>query len=216
MDKKKACSILNIDAQASFEEAKKAYRNLAKKYHPDVIENNSCLNVGSDVRMKDINLAFRFLSPILRLKKPVKERKKKKQNEAHTQKKSVKVERNIKETFFLRLNKVFTKVLHGKKSNQKPLNGNEGQRKTKKYAPSQKRAGQKKNISFEEVFGSLHNVSSTRKEKIRKVNFYREYQKYISIQRRVKSSSLSRNNKMNIGRVEKIEPVKPVNPVGKN
>lgn len=199
MDRIKACAILKIDAGASLEEAKKAYRSLAKKYHPDVIDESSCQDTDPDMKMKDINLAFRYLSPLLRSKPSVKKRKKR----------SVKVERKEKGSFFLKLNKFFKKVFPGKKENKMPLNKKVRQAKPKKY--SKNKPGN--NISFDDVLSSLHKGSSRGKQKSRKTNLYEGYQKYMSLQQRMKLRS--RHDNMSIGRVEKIEPVKPVNPVGK-
>ena len=40
MDKKTAFKILGLNDSATFEEAKKAYHTMAKKYHPDVDKTN--------------------------------------------------------------------------------------------------------------------------------------------------------------------------------
>jgi len=52
MDKITALKILNLDTKASFEDAKKAYRILAKKYHPDVVVKNSSIEKDAESKMK--------------------------------------------------------------------------------------------------------------------------------------------------------------------
>lgn len=49
--------ILGVDKSATDEEIKKAFRNLSKKYHPDV-----CKETGAEQRFKDINDAYGILS----------------------------------------------------------------------------------------------------------------------------------------------------------
>jgi len=72
MDLKTALDILNLDAAATPAEAKKAYRTLAKQYHPDVMGKTASTAKDAEVRMKDINLAFRYLAPFLKQNAPVK------------------------------------------------------------------------------------------------------------------------------------------------
>jgi molecular chaperone DnaJ len=54
MSKKDYYNILGVDRQASQAEIKKAFRNLSKKYHPDV-------NNGDDEKFKEINEAYTTL-----------------------------------------------------------------------------------------------------------------------------------------------------------
>jgi hypothetical protein len=72
MDLKTALDILNLDAAATLGEAKKAYRTLAKQYHPDVMGKTASIEKDAESRMKDINLAFRYLAPFLKLNAPIK------------------------------------------------------------------------------------------------------------------------------------------------
>jgi curved DNA-binding protein CbpA len=50
-------SILHINKDASTDEIKKAYRNLAKKYHPDI-----CKDLNAEEKFKQINEAYETLS----------------------------------------------------------------------------------------------------------------------------------------------------------
>lgn len=52
--------VLGIKENASKEEIKKAYRNLAKKYHPDQYGNNPLKDLAED-KMRDINAAYDYL-----------------------------------------------------------------------------------------------------------------------------------------------------------
>ena len=49
--------ILGIPRTADDKEVKKAYRNLARKYHPDV-----CKEPGAEEKFKEINEAYSILS----------------------------------------------------------------------------------------------------------------------------------------------------------
>lgn len=49
--------VLNVDENASDEEIKKAYRNLARKYHPDNYHDNPLADLAQE-KMKEINSAY--------------------------------------------------------------------------------------------------------------------------------------------------------------
>ncbi|MDD5938349.1 MAG: J domain-containing protein [Clostridiales bacterium] len=50
-------SVLGVDPNASDEEIKKAYRDLARKYHPDNYQNNPLADLAEE-KMKEINEAY--------------------------------------------------------------------------------------------------------------------------------------------------------------
>ncbi len=66
MDKQKALHILGLKRPVSLEQAKQAYRELAKKYHPDMAGHQKADAALFETKMKEINLAFRFIVPFLK------------------------------------------------------------------------------------------------------------------------------------------------------
>ncbi|MCP3942894.1 MAG: J domain-containing protein [Desulfobacteraceae bacterium] len=68
MNRKTAYEILGLESGASLAQAKKAFRDLAKQYHPDLSFNDKIGGVQAEVRMnkmKQINRAFHFIAPLL-------------------------------------------------------------------------------------------------------------------------------------------------------
>lgn len=58
--KKNPYKVLGIKEGASYDEIKRAYRELAKKYHPDRYQNNPLSDL-ADEKMREINEAYDFL-----------------------------------------------------------------------------------------------------------------------------------------------------------
>ena len=54
-------SVLGVDPNASDEEIKKAYRELARKYHPDNYQNNPLADLAEE-KMKEINEAYNAIT----------------------------------------------------------------------------------------------------------------------------------------------------------
>ena len=209
MDKKTAFKILNLETTISFEEAKKAYRNLAKKYHPDVVENESGSKSNAESKMKEINLAFRYLAPYLKLNKPVKKIREKK--------KSITPEKMGGVIFLSKIVGLVLTVFRGKKGSRYFEN------KFKKEKPLRKTRGKK--VRFDDVFKNVYKASPERERTVKKNilkkqshkrNPYHSYQKYMALKRKMKSGHSNPNQDMGIGRIDKIDPVKPVKPVKRN
>jgi len=54
-----AYKILEIEKAVSDDEVKKAYRKMAKKYHPDkVITNNEAIKKGAEEKFKEVQRAY--------------------------------------------------------------------------------------------------------------------------------------------------------------
>ena len=58
--KKNPYKVLGIKEGASYDEIKRAYRELAKKYHPDKYQNNPLSDL-ADEKMREINEAYDML-----------------------------------------------------------------------------------------------------------------------------------------------------------
>ncbi len=202
MDKGIALKILNLDVKASFEDAKKAYRDLAKKYHPDVVEKNCSLETNAESKMKDINLAFRYLAPQLRSNKSVKKTKeppKRKQtsdyNKTENYKKTAKKESAKPEnggtgsmdSIGTKIIESFTKIFFKKESSTRPL-----KKKLKKEQMIKKRADK---VLFEDVFKGVHKGSfpdtGARTKKKQKAGYsnnkdpFDYYQKYMTLKKKM-------------------------------
>jgi len=153
MDKKTAFEILNLEDSVSFEDAKKAYRNLAKKYHPDIAEKNSWSDNAADERMKEINLAFRYLAPRLRL---IDKRSEKTKGATHEkiskQDKSMKHE---KEIFFSNLSKMFGAFFHTFRKKENPRDFKNRSKKDKPLSTPCTQAKTKKPC-FDDIFQKLN------------------------------------------------------------
>ena len=54
-------SVLGVDPQASDDEIKRAYRELARKYHPDNYQNNPLADLAEE-KMKEINEAYEAIT----------------------------------------------------------------------------------------------------------------------------------------------------------
>lgn len=227
MDKKTAFKILGLDAAVSFEEAKKAYRTLAKKYHPDLSGENPSPEGDTEAKMKDINLAFRYLTPFLRTNKstkkteePTKETKEKTDREP-IKNNSKKYEKDVAPSFLLKMSRVIAALFN--KRNEPQVFKN----KLKKETSPEKSPGNSKgkNENFEDVLRKVHTKASTRPEKrhspekkrnVTKSSPYSRYQKYMTLKRKMKSGRPGRHKDMSIGKVDKIDPIKPVRPVRKS
>jgi len=73
MNDQDALKILGILGNAGMEEAKAAYRSRAKRFHPDRSAGDEAMRLKAESRMKELNLAFRLVSDLLKTVEPVME-----------------------------------------------------------------------------------------------------------------------------------------------
>ncbi|MCK5163167.1 MAG: DnaJ domain-containing protein [Desulfobacula sp.] len=214
MDKKTAFEILNLDATVSFEDAKKAYRKLAKKYHPDVVGKNSWPKRNAEAKMKEINLAFRYIAPLLRSNQAIKKTKEKKYDTTGEDK-SIKHEKDMIFSFLSKIFGLLSAFLN-KKIYSRAFNKNV---EKEKFRPPDRSTDRKRR--FDDIFHNVYNISSDRKRKAGKFKKKRRsqknspyigYQKFMVLKRKMKSGQSDPN--MSIGKIDKIDPVKRVNPIG--
>ncbi len=209
MDKKTAFKILNIDKSATFEQAKKAYRTMAKKYHPDVDKTNHGSHKNSEDRMKKINLAFCYLAPVLQKKNMVKEPKEKPEKQNNTNK--VNKAKKSENLFFHNIFNSLSKLFVNKKNNQA-------------FSKNRKKRYQTKNRNirqngFDDILKNAHKdipSNKIRKPRRLKKSSYNMYQEYLMLKKKIKLGQSKTDPTMGIGKVEKINPVRPVNPVGRH
>ena len=217
MDRKTAFDILNLDASSTLAEAKTAYRNLAKQNHPDVAAIKQVPDQTTEAKMKDINLAFRYLAPLLKLNDSINAATVKKQDPQTVSPKPLNNE-NHKQTSFLSICvEFFTEFCH-RKPKQKFFEDETGKEKSIKQKPDKK-------VDFDYILKHVQNNDQSGKEKNRalkrkkrspKTSSFMAYRNYMELKQRIKSGSPKENHDMSVGRVTKVEPVKPVSAIGKN
>jgi len=208
MDKKTAFKILNLKTGVSFAEAKKAYRNLAKKNHPDVAAKKNQQKISADTKMKEINLAFRYLAPRLRSNKAVKKTVKEKKVNPPV--------KNVKAAYLTKIIRVLFSIFRGEKG-AGPFKKN-----VKKEELLRKAKG--KTIRFDEVFNRVYQDHFNEERKTnryknkrysKKNHSYNRYQEYMVLKRKMKSGRSDSNQDISMGRIDQIDPVKPVKSVGR-
>ncbi len=79
MDTKNAFAILELNPEASIREAKARYRQKVKQFHPDRFQNDEPLKQEAEIRMKEVNLAFKTVNAVLMARRAHKKAPKKEQ-----------------------------------------------------------------------------------------------------------------------------------------
>ncbi len=69
MDIQRCFEVLELDPDAGADDAKQAYRDLVNIWHPDRFSSNPRLQKKSEERLKDINIAYETISPVLSSRK---------------------------------------------------------------------------------------------------------------------------------------------------
>ena len=61
MDLRRCLKILELETIGSLQDAKRAYKDLVRVWHPDRFQNNPRLKYKAEQRLREINLAYKFL-----------------------------------------------------------------------------------------------------------------------------------------------------------
>ena len=61
MDLQRCLKILELETTGSIEDAKRVYKDLVRVWHPDRFQNNPRLKYKAEQRLREINLAYKFL-----------------------------------------------------------------------------------------------------------------------------------------------------------
>lgn len=211
MDKKDAMKILQLPSGATTGDAKKAFRKLAKAFHPDRFARDEPRALEAESRMKQINAAFYFLEPLLP-QEAVPRTTPDPQKPKTPGMTLSDILKNIK-------NKVQTRS--GGRSRPKAKS------RVKNRVKTQKRAGSKIK-SFNAILHGIEPgiesgipVKGSLKKKSR-INSGKDslatYKKYLALQKKVRSRQ-SRSREMGVGPVEKIsrvQRVQRINPIGED
>ncbi len=214
MDKKAALEILNLDETDSLADAKKAYRSLAKQYHPDVLGKNSSAKTDSEARMKDINLAYRYLVPLLKQNRLVKKSLKPIPDDEFIKRQPLKKEKTGWDTFFIKCGAFLNNLFFIK---EKPV-----------VVKNQKQNPEQPPIHRKEKFGHVlekiyekpahyekRKPGVPKKKKSWETGSFGDYRKYMQLKQKLKSGR-SRNPGMPFSRVTKIDPVDRIDAVKKD
>jgi hypothetical protein len=74
MEIKKCFEILELDPNASVDEAKQAYKDIVNVWHPDRFSHNSRLKEKAEMKLKDVNVAYETVNSFLSSKKGLRPR----------------------------------------------------------------------------------------------------------------------------------------------
>lgn len=238
MDKKTALCVLGLLESDSFETARHVYRQLAKKYHPDVLENKSSTSSHSEYKMKEINLAFRSLLPYLKSESVIEKEDKEKLKKRKKAKKTKQVKKDIPfDRFFLTIKKIFFRMVSGIQQKQRSRNpihpGVKPNPEVHENKDPQKKYDFKINrVKFDDVLNALtmHKIkgfpttsgkSKSCKGRInvqsgkQNQNQYNHYKKYIKLKKKYQPLSRCRSKGGRVQGIAKIDPISRVKPVEK-
>jgi len=70
MDIRQCFDVLELDSNASIDDAKQAYKDMVNIWHPDRFSNNPRLKQKAEDKLKEINEAYEMMQPFLSSKKP--------------------------------------------------------------------------------------------------------------------------------------------------
>ncbi len=197
MDETRALRILGLGPSASQEEARKAFRSLAKSCHPDRFARDPGEAKVAEARMKEINLAFHFLLPLLPVtREPVRCQDSKAEKGSG----------------------FFSSVLEKWKNRPRPKPGPAASTgrapRPQKPVSVKPKGGNAGTPSFDTLLNALdpdREPSSVKRPK--PVRPYDNYCRYMALKKKIKGARIRSKNSES-GRVEKISPIRRVNPIG--
>ncbi len=209
MDKKSAMKILGLGPNATAPDAKHAFRTLAKSFHPDRFAREPRRAATAEIRMKDINAAFKFIFPLLPETSP-------------SEKKTTASSDQSISSFFTSVTQRFkTRPKPGPKAGQKSSVGVKAKasppgKQEKPPKPPPVRSRQRRTPRFDAV---LHDIEPgmektplKRKSLRPPTDPYDTYSRHMAVKKKIQKRRC-RSEEMGIGRVEKISPVQRVNPI---
>ena len=212
MNRKAALKILGIREGVSLVQAKKAFRHLAKQYHPDRFAKDDAQAEAHTHQMKQINQAFAFLAPLLAEETP---------EEVSLAGPSLPRERKPPPVFsfsdFLEeLGKGLDSLFRGKPG--------AGQRSSVKHPAAERQNIRRQPFHyqaprFEKILHKLHPGSAVafgrnrRLGKDHRVQPYANFIKHMALKKNM-AAHIQRHDRQTSGRIEKISPVSRVNPPG--
>lgn len=206
MDKKEAYEILGISPKASLEEAKKAFRDLAKKYHPDLSGDGT--DHMSESRMKEVNIAYRLLVRQLKPGGSGEERK-----ETQSEKPDKKDDRSVADLFKSVFERFSSAIRESGTSD-----GRKSQPRSHKTRPGEKTdfdqilksfTGKDSKINFD------NNAAGGVAGRFRRTDTQR-FQDYLKIKKKYRSRTGKRYGSIAVDAIGPVEPVSPVKPVAKD
>ncbi len=227
MNKQSALKILGLKKGACLGDAKKAYRNLAKQYHPDKFGtdpftmNDKRENKLSShlTQMKMINQAFHFLEPLLPSEKVYSE--KEPSGKRPPPKKSynfLDIIRAVKERLFSKIPGAFVR----QRPSVKPCIKNPVLQK--QMASQRKRPGRKQSPDPSARFDKILNIAypglpagvknKKNRGQLSQERPHANFLKHMAVKKRI-TARTRRHGELNCGRVEQIQPITRVNPIGK-
>lgn len=214
-------NILGIDADDGFETAKKAYRNLAKKYHPDVGLKDPGVQKTTEEKMKSINLAFCCLAPFLKSKEATHPAAKKEEPtpEANHPPDEPPLK---KQTVFRYVKNFFHTFNHSSQDDDSTPKGNSDKHTRHRFSQksNKKPASTRSRGKFKTVLKEAgrrpdgfkyRDRSSTRSRN--RSDSYSRYQQYKRLKNIMASAKQRKNSDLRVSKVERITPVRPVTPV---
>ncbi len=215
MNRKIALKILGLGPGASLAQAKKAFRNLAKEYHPDRYPPG--LYTSDDGaekaefrmnRMKQINQAFHLLAPLLGSADSLSGKGSTDKPPVFKEKKT----RSKQDISFMDILRVLKKELKLKFHKKAGFPRPSVKESVKSTGRRQNRYG--KTVRFATVLNSLHpgaDFDKESKNRDPRVHPYANFVKYMDLKKKIDARNRSEQN---FNRIEKIKPVTRVNPIG--